>query len=65
MNLGYSHPVEINSVDGIIFEVPNQTQIIVSGIDKQLVGEVANAKLDNGENLNLIKEKGLNILMRL
>jgi len=39
--LGYSHPVEIQAPDGIDFEVPIPTQIIVRGIDKQLVGEVA------------------------
>lgn len=41
LNLGYSHPIEINGVEGITYEVPNQTQIIVKGIDNQLVGEVA------------------------
>jgi len=39
--LGYSHPVAIKAPDGIEFEVPVQTQIIVTGIDKQLVGQVA------------------------
>ncbi len=58
MNLGYSHPVEINSVDGIIFEVPNQTQIIVSGIDKQLVGEVA-AKIRQWRKPEPYKGKGI------
>ena len=59
MNLGYSHPVEINSVDGIIFEVPNQTQIIVSGIDKQLVGEVANSKIRQWRKPEPYKGKGI------
>ena len=37
--LGYSHPVSIAAPEGIEFEVPIPTQIIVRGIDKQLVGE--------------------------
>ncbi|MEZ5167652.1 MAG: 50S ribosomal protein L6 [Acidimicrobiales bacterium] len=39
--LGYSHPVNIEAPEGIEFEVPVQTQILVKGIDKQLVGQVA------------------------
>jgi large subunit ribosomal protein L6 len=39
--LGFSHPVEIQAPDGIDFEVPQPTQIIVRGISKQAVGEVA------------------------
>jgi large subunit ribosomal protein L6 len=39
--LGYSHPVQIQAPEGIEFEVPQQTQIFVKGIDKQLVGQVA------------------------
>jgi large subunit ribosomal protein L6 len=41
MSLGFSHPVEIPAPDGIEFEVPQPTQIVVRGISKQLVGEVA------------------------
>lgn len=41
MNLGFSHPVEIEPPSGIEFEVPNPNKIIVKGIDKQLVGAVA------------------------
>ena len=41
MQLGFSHPVHIQAPDGIEFEVPQQTEIIVTGIDKQLVGQVA------------------------
>ena len=41
LSLGYSHPVEIQAPDGIEFEVPQPTQIIVRGISKQLVGEIA------------------------
>jgi large subunit ribosomal protein L6 len=39
--LGFSHPVMISAPDGVEFEVPQQTQILVKGIDKQLVGQVA------------------------
>ena len=41
LNIGYSHPVEFTAEDGLTIEVPNQTTIIVSGIDKQRVGEMA------------------------
>ena len=39
--LGYSHPVSIKAPDGIEFEVPVPTRVIVKGINKQLVGEIA------------------------
>ena len=39
--LGYSHPVAIDAPEGIDFEVPQPTEIMVRGIDKQLVGQVA------------------------
>ena len=39
--VGYSHPVSVTAPDGIEFEVPVPTQVIVRGIDKQLVGETA------------------------
>jgi large subunit ribosomal protein L6 len=39
--LGYSHPVSIEAPGGIEFEVPQPTEIVVRGIDKQLVGQVA------------------------
>lgn len=41
LSLGFSHPVSIEAPDGIDFEVPQPTEIIVRGIDKQLVGQVA------------------------
>jgi len=41
MALGYSHSVPIKAPEGITFEVPQPTRVIVKGIDKQLVGEVA------------------------
>jgi large subunit ribosomal protein L6 len=39
--LGFSHPVSIEAPEGIEFEVPQPTEVIVRGIDKQLVGQVA------------------------
>jgi large subunit ribosomal protein L6 len=39
--LGYSHPVQIKAPDGIEFEVPQPTRIVVKGTSKQQVGEVA------------------------
>ncbi|MGA0217979.1 MAG: 50S ribosomal protein L6 [Ilumatobacteraceae bacterium] len=41
LNLGFSHPVNIAAPEGISFEVPAPTQVIVSGIDKEVVGQVA------------------------
>ena len=41
LSVGYSHPVSITAPNGIEFEVPTPTQVIVRGIDKQLVGEIA------------------------
>ncbi len=41
MNLGYSHPVEIDPPEGITFDVPAPNQIIVRGIDKEVVGQTA------------------------
>ena len=41
MNLGYSHPVEMEAPTGITFDVPNPNTIIVKGIDKELVGQTA------------------------
>ena len=39
--LGFSHPVVMEAPEGITFEVPTQTRIIVRGIDKEVVGQVA------------------------
>ena len=41
MNLGYSHPVEMEEPEGITFDVPNANTIIVRGIDKETVGQTA------------------------
>ena len=39
--LGFSHPVNVRAPEGIAFEVPVPTQIVVTGIDKEVVGQVA------------------------
>ena len=41
MNLGYSHPVEMDAPEGITYEVPNANTIIVRGIDKEVVGQTS------------------------
>lgn len=41
LNLGFSHVVNFEEKDGITFEVPDQTTVIVAGINKQMVGQVA------------------------
>jgi large subunit ribosomal protein L6 len=41
LSLGFSHPVEYEAPDGIEIETPSQTQVVVKGIDKQLVGQVS------------------------
>ena len=41
LQLGFSHPVNVEAPAGISFDVPEPTRIIVSGIDKQVVGQVA------------------------
>lgn len=41
LNLGYSHPVEVAAPEGITFDVPNANEIIVKGMDKELVGQTA------------------------
>ena len=41
LNLGHSHPIYFEEKDGITFDVPNSTTIVVNGIDKQLVGQIA------------------------
>jgi large subunit ribosomal protein L6 len=41
LQVGFSHPVVVDAPEGVTFEVPEQTKIIVTGIDKELVGQVA------------------------
>ena len=55
---GYSHPVLFRAPDGIAFEVPQPTRIVVRGIDKQLVGETA-AKIRKIRKPEPYKGKGI------
>jgi large subunit ribosomal protein L6 len=41
LNVGFSHTVVVDAPAGITFEVPTQNEIVVKGIDKQAVGEIA------------------------
>jgi large subunit ribosomal protein L6 len=41
LDVGYSHPVVIKAPQGISFEVPAQTEVVVKGVDKQQVGQIA------------------------
>jgi len=41
LQVGFSHPVQVDAPDGVTFEVPQPTRITVRGCDKQLVGQVA------------------------
>ena len=41
LNLGHSHPIVFEEKDGITFDVPNSTTVVVTGIDKQTVGQIA------------------------
>lgn len=58
LNVGYSHPVEIEAVEGVSFEVEDNVRIKVSGIDKQLVGQVA-ANLKKVRVPDVYKGKGI------
>src|SRR5690625_967792 len=58
VNAGYSHQVEIEEPEGIVIEVPKNTEIIVKGIDKELVGTVA-AKIRAIRSPEPYKGKGI------
>jgi large subunit ribosomal protein L6 len=58
LNVGYSHPVEFNAENGIEFDVPSNTKIIVKGIDKELVGAMA-AKIRSVREPEPYKGKGI------
>lgn len=58
LNVGYSHPVEVTAPTGINFEVVDNTNIKVSGIDKQLVGQVA-ANIKKVRVPDVYKGKGI------
>jgi large subunit ribosomal protein L6 len=58
LNVGYSHPIEIEPPAGISFEVENPTRLAVIGIDKELVGEIA-AKVRSTRKPEPYKGKGV------
>lgn len=58
LNVGYSHPVEITPPEGINFEVADNTKIKVSGIDKQLVGQIS-ANIKKVRKPDVYKGKGI------
>jgi len=58
LNVGYSHPVEIEAPEGVTFEVLDNTKIKVSGIDKQLVGQIS-ANLKKVRIPDVYKGKGI------
>ena len=58
LNIGYSHPIFFIPPDGIALQTPVQTQIVISGIDKQLVGLVA-AKIRSIRQPEPYKGKGI------
>lgn len=58
LSLGFSHPVEMEDPEGITVEVPNQTEIIVRGIDKQIVGNYS-AKIRSWREPEPYKGKGI------
>lgn len=58
LNVGYSHPVNITAPEGINFEVFDNTKIKVSGIDKQLVGQIS-ANLKKVRVPDVYKGKGI------
>jgi large subunit ribosomal protein L6 len=58
LNLGYSHPIEIDPPAGITFEVENPTHLAVVGIDKELVGQIA-ARVRATRKPEPYKDKGV------
>ena len=58
LNIGYSHPIEMEAPEGITIEVPTTTEINVTGADKQLVGETA-AKIRGFRVPDPYKGKGI------
>ena len=58
LSLGFSHPVDYTLPEGVTAETPSQTEIILKGIDKQLVGQVA-AEIRNFRPPEPYKGKGV------
>ncbi|TCS86147.1 large subunit ribosomal protein L6 [Keratinibaculum paraultunense] len=72
LNLGYSHPIELEDPEGIEVEVPQANQIIVRGADKQQVGNYAAVIRDyrkpepyKGKGIRYAKVRELDMLMKL
>jgi large subunit ribosomal protein L6 len=61
LTVGYSHPVEIDPPTGIQFEVPNPTNVVVRGYDRELVGQVA-ARIRSVRPPEPYKGKGIHYL---
>ncbi|MEN9679668.1 MAG: hypothetical protein RLZ57_797 [Actinomycetota bacterium] len=58
--LGYSHPILFKAPEGITFKAPSQTELTITGVDKQLVGETA-AKIKKLRKADPYKGKGLRL----
>ena len=58
LELGFSHKIEVAPPENVTFEVPNPTQIVISGINKQVVGEIA-AKIRSFRPPEPYKGKGI------
>jgi large subunit ribosomal protein L6 len=58
LNIGFSHPIYFIPPEGVVLQTPAQTQIVISGIDKQLVGLVA-AKIRSIRKPEPYKGKGI------
>ena len=58
LSLGFSHPVVVEPPAGITFDVPSATEIVISGIDKELVGDIA-AKVRSYREPEPYKGKGI------
>ena len=58
LTVGYSHPVKMEEPEGITYEVPNPNSIIVKGIDKELVGQMA-AEVRKQRPPEVYKGKGI------
>lgn len=58
ISLGFSHPILIKAPDGVTFEASEPTKILVSGIDKQAVGQVS-AKIKKIRRIDPYKGKGI------
>ena len=61
LNLGYSHPIEIDPPTGIVFEVESPVRLAVVGIDKELVGQIA-AQVRSTRKPEPYKGKGVHYL---